>query len=97
MQLVAAINEADGPPPGIPVTGLQLLFDKTHGTAVVLQLFDTAEDMGKGAEAFKAMVPVENAGQPRVRRHVPTHTRAPRHRLTPPRKSTRCEPRADMG
>ena len=61
-QLVAAINEADGPPPGIPVTGLQLLFDKTHGTAVVLQLFDTAEDMGKGAEAFSAMDPSETPG-----------------------------------
>jgi hypothetical protein len=61
-QLVAAINEADGPPPGIPVTGLQLLFDQAQGTAVVLQLFDTAEDMRKGAEAFSAMDPSETPG-----------------------------------
>jgi hypothetical protein len=61
-QLVAAINEADGPPPGIPVTGLQLLFDEAQGTAVVLQLFDTAEDMRKGAEAFSAMDPSETPG-----------------------------------
>ena len=27
-QIVAAINEADGLPPGIPTTGLQLLFDE---------------------------------------------------------------------
>jgi hypothetical protein len=61
-QLVAAINEADGPPPGVPTTGLQLLFDEAQGTAVVLQLFDTAEDMRKGAEAFSAMDPSETPG-----------------------------------
>ncbi|HTP18367.1 MAG TPA: hypothetical protein VMJ65_02110 [Solirubrobacteraceae bacterium] len=61
-QLVADINEADGPPPGIPTTGLQLLFDEAQGTAVVLQLFDTAEDMRKGAEAFSAMDPSETPG-----------------------------------
>ena len=61
-QLVAAINEADGPPPGIPITGLQLLFDEAQRTAVVLQLFDTAEDMRKGAEAFSAMDQSETPG-----------------------------------
>lgn len=61
-QLVAAINEAEGPPPGIPVTGLQLLFDEAQGTAVVLQLFDSAEDMRRGAEAFSAMDPSETPG-----------------------------------
>ena len=61
-QLVAAIDEADGPPPGVPITGLQLLFDEAQGTAVVLQLFDTAEDMRKGAEAFSAMDPSETPG-----------------------------------
>jgi hypothetical protein len=61
-QLVAGINEAGGPPPGVPVTGLQLLFDEGQGTAVVLQLFDTGEDMRTGREAFSAMDPSETPG-----------------------------------
>ena len=46
----------------MPTTGVQLLFDEAQGTAVVLQLFDTAEDMRKGAEAFSAMDPAETPG-----------------------------------
>jgi hypothetical protein len=61
-QLISAIDEAGGPPPGVPVTGLQLLFDEAEGTAVVLQLFDRAEDMRQGAEAFSAMDPSETPG-----------------------------------
>jgi hypothetical protein len=61
-QLVAQIDEADGPPPRVPTTGLQLLFDEAQGTAVVLQLFDTAEDMRKGAETFSAMDPADTPG-----------------------------------
>ena len=60
--LVAQINEAGGPPPGVPTTGLQLLFDEGQGTAVVLQMFDTADDMRVGAEAFSAMDPSETPG-----------------------------------
>ena len=56
------IDEADGPPPGIPATGLRLLFDEAQGTAVVIQLFDSAEDMRIGGEAFAAMDPGETPG-----------------------------------
>ncbi|HEY7076573.1 MAG TPA: hypothetical protein VH418_14440 [Solirubrobacteraceae bacterium] len=59
--LVAEI-EAGGPPPGMPIKGLQVLFDEDQGTAVVLQLFDTAEDMRTGAEIFAAMDPGETPG-----------------------------------
>lgn len=61
-QIVAAVNEADGPPPGVSTTGLQLLFDEAQATAVVLQLFDTAEDMQEAAKAFSAMDPSETPG-----------------------------------
>jgi hypothetical protein len=61
-QLIARIDEAGGPPPGIPTAGVQLLFDEAQGTAVVLQLFDTAEDMRTGAEAFSAMDPSDTPG-----------------------------------
>ena len=60
--LIARIEEEGGPPPGIPVKGLQMLFDEEQGTAVVLQLFDSAEDMRTGAEGFAAMDPAETPG-----------------------------------
>ena len=60
--LLARIEEEGGPPPGIPVKGLQMLVDADQGTAVVLQLFDSAEDMRAGAEGFAAMDPGETPG-----------------------------------
>jgi hypothetical protein len=60
--LLARIEEEGGPPPGVPVKGLQMLFDEGQATAVVLQLFDSAEDMAAGAEAFAAMDPGETPG-----------------------------------
>ncbi len=60
--LLARIEESDGPPPGVPSTGIQMLFDPTQGTAVVLQMFDSAEDMAAGAQAFSAMDSSETPG-----------------------------------
>jgi hypothetical protein len=60
--LVTTIEEADGPPADIPTTGIQLLFDESQGTAVVLQLFDSVEDMRKGGEEFAAMDPADTPG-----------------------------------
>jgi hypothetical protein len=60
--LAAQIEAADGPPPGVPTTGLKLLFDDAQGTAVVLQYFATAEDMAAGAQAFDAMDASETPG-----------------------------------
>jgi hypothetical protein len=61
-ELLARIEEADGPPPDVPASGLQLVFDETQGTAVVLQLFETEEDMQAGARVFAAMDPGETPG-----------------------------------
>lgn len=61
-QLVARIEGSGGPPPGVPTTGIQLLFDESQGTALVLQLFETAEDMRKGDEVFGAMDSSETPG-----------------------------------
>lgn len=60
--LLAGIEESDGPPPGVPTTGLKMLYDDAQGTAVVLQYFATAEDMDAGAKAFSAMDPAETPG-----------------------------------
>jgi hypothetical protein len=53
--LLATIRESDGPPPGVPATGLKILFDEAQGTAVVLQEFATAEDMDAGGKVMAAM------------------------------------------
>jgi hypothetical protein len=59
--LVARIDQA-GPPPGVPITKLQMVFDEAQGTAVVLQYFDNEENLRAGAEAFAAMDPSETPG-----------------------------------
>ena len=60
--LLARIEDSDGPPPGVPATGLTMLYDDDQGTAVVLQYFATAEDMDAGAQGFSAMDPGETPG-----------------------------------
>jgi hypothetical protein len=60
--MLARIKDSDGPPPGVPSTGLTVLFDKAQGTAVVLQNFATAEDMDAGAKVFRAMDASETPG-----------------------------------
>jgi hypothetical protein len=61
-QLRARIEESDGPPPGIPIRSLQVLFDEDQGTAVVLQRYATAEDLDAGAKGFDAMDASETPG-----------------------------------
>jgi len=61
-ELLARIEESDGPPPGVPSTGLKVLFDDSQGTAVVLQYFENAEDMEAGAKVFSAMDTSETPG-----------------------------------
>ena len=60
--LNARIDESGGPPPDVPATGLKVLFDESQGTAVVLQYFETADDMAAGAKAFSAMDPADTPG-----------------------------------
>lgn len=60
--LEARIDESDGPPPGVNATALKVLFDADQGTAVVLQYFETAEDMAQGEAVFAAMDPSETPG-----------------------------------
>ena len=54
-QVLAQIEESGGPPPGISISRLQLLTDAEQGTAVVVQYFDSAEDMAEAARIFEAM------------------------------------------
>ena len=54
-ELLARVEEAGGPPPGVATTGLDVLFDEAQGTALVLQRFESAEDMEAGGKVFDAM------------------------------------------
>jgi hypothetical protein len=60
--LLARVKESDGPPPGVPSTGLKILFDEAQGTAVVLQYFATAEDMDAGGKVMAAMPASDTPG-----------------------------------
>lgn len=60
--LLARVEESEGPPPDVPATGLRVLFDESQGTAVVLQYFETAQDMDAGAQVFSAMDPSDTPG-----------------------------------
>jgi hypothetical protein len=59
--LVARIDET-GPPPGVTIKKLELVFDEAQGTAVVLQYFDNEEDLRTGGDTFAAMDPSETPG-----------------------------------
>jgi len=59
--LAARIDE-DGPPPDVPIKKLELVFDQEQGTAVVLQYFDSEQDLETAAGTFAAMDPSETPG-----------------------------------
>ena len=59
---LAQVEASDGPPPGVPSTGMKFLVDEAQGTAVVLQYFATEEDMQTGGAVFAAMDPSETPG-----------------------------------
>lgn len=61
-ELLARIEESDGPPPDVPAKALEILFDASQNTAVVLQHFESAEDMEAGAQVFSAMDSSETPG-----------------------------------
>jgi hypothetical protein len=52
----------EGPPVDIPATGVQILHDADQRTAVVIQLFETADDMAAAEAALDAMDPADTPG-----------------------------------
>jgi hypothetical protein len=57
-----ADNEREGPPVDVSTKGIQILHDADQGTAVVIQLFETADDMAAAEEAFDSMDPGDTPG-----------------------------------
>ena len=60
--IAARIDEADGPPPGVPSTGMKLLYDEGQSTAVFVGFFATEDDMRQGAAMLEQMDSSETPG-----------------------------------
>ena len=61
-EILGSMDESEGPPEGVPASALQMLVDSDQGTAVVLQFFETTDDMRTAEEALNAMDPSETPG-----------------------------------
>ncbi|MGZ4184054.1 MAG: hypothetical protein ACXVUE_02085 [Solirubrobacteraceae bacterium] len=61
-EVLARVKESGGPPPGVSMSRLQLLSDSEQGTAIVLQYFETADEMEAATRVFDAMDASETPG-----------------------------------
>jgi hypothetical protein len=61
-RLLADLEERDEPPVDIPAKGIQILHDSDQRTAVVIQLFETADDMAASESPLDAMNPADTPG-----------------------------------
>jgi hypothetical protein len=59
---LADVDDRQGPPVDIPAKGVQILHDPDQRTAVVIQLFETADDMAAAEGPLDAMDPGETPG-----------------------------------
>jgi hypothetical protein len=60
--LLADVEGRDEPPVDIPAKGIQILHDPDERSAVVIQLFETADDMAAAEGALDAMDPGDTPG-----------------------------------
>jgi hypothetical protein len=61
-QMRDRVKQSGGPPPGVPSTGLQVVFDSDQRTAVVIQHFASEADLRTGAEVLSAMDAADTPG-----------------------------------
>jgi hypothetical protein len=59
---LAEVEASEGPPVDIPAKGIQILHDPDQRTAVVIQLFETADDMAAAEGPLDEMDPSETPG-----------------------------------
>ena len=63
--LAGRLDEAEareGPPVDIPAKGVQILYDQDQRTAIVMQLFETANDMAAAEAPLDSMDPADTPG-----------------------------------
>ena len=56
------VEASEGPPVDIPAKGIQILHDPDQRTAVVIQLFETADDMSAAEGPLDQMDPGDTPG-----------------------------------
>jgi hypothetical protein len=61
-RLVNELEGHAGPPEGIKSTGLQMMVDPDQRTAVVIQMFASADDLASSEQTLDAMDPAETPG-----------------------------------
>jgi hypothetical protein len=59
---LAEAEAREGPPVDIPAKGVQILHDQDQGTAIVIQLFETADNMAAAEAALDSMDPADTPG-----------------------------------
>ncbi len=59
---LAEAEAREGPPVDIPAKGVQILHDPGQRTAVVIQRFETADDMAAAEASLDAMDPADTPG-----------------------------------
>jgi hypothetical protein len=61
-EIVAQVEESEGPPPGVDSTGFELFVDEAQGTAVFVGSFGTEQKMRDASAVFEQMDPSETPG-----------------------------------
>jgi hypothetical protein len=59
---LAEAEAREGPPVDIPAKGVQILHDQDQRTAIVIQLFETADNMAAAEDALESMDPADTPG-----------------------------------
>ncbi len=54
-QFTQMIESSDGPPEGVPSTGIMVLSDAQNNRSLVIGLFNTEDDLRTGDAALRAM------------------------------------------
>jgi hypothetical protein len=61
-EIVARIEESEGPPPGVDASGIELFVDEAQGTAVFVAYFETEQKMRDSSAALEQMDASETPG-----------------------------------
>ncbi len=60
--VVARVEESDGPPPGVDSTGMKLFVDAAQSTAIFVGFFETEQKMQEASAVFEQMDVSETPG-----------------------------------
>jgi hypothetical protein len=61
-EIVAQVEDSEGPPPGVDSIGFELFVDDAQGTAIFVGYFETEQKMRDASAVFEQMDPSETPG-----------------------------------